>query len=156
MYMLRSLSMVKGRKSRPTRSCRKNAGPADVDRTRQHKKSSKGLATASSTEASTMSRALLTPSSPRRDAVISFLAVTSVTAGVPSLGAIGQVVRARRHRVHDHPPIDIGQLRHCATRHRGIAEGHSRRRNVARDDGPSSDERPGADAHEGQYCYVDA
>ena len=55
MYMVRSFSITKGLMSRPIRSCRKSAGPADVDRTRHHKSSSTGLAMTSSIEESPMS-----------------------------------------------------------------------------------------------------
>src|SRR6185437_7781415 len=83
-YMLRSFSIVKGLISRPSRSCRKNAGPADVDRTRQHKSSSKGAMLTISTEASAMSSALFTASCPGPGAVASFLSARSVTARFPS------------------------------------------------------------------------
>src|SRR5487761_160925 len=69
---------------------------------------------------------------------------------------VGQPVPARRCHVHDDPPIDTGQVRYGAARHRGIAKGHHGRRNIARDNGPSSDERARANTYEWQNGDIDA
>jgi hypothetical protein len=66
------------------------------------------------------------------------------------------VVGARRCRVHDHSPIDIGQFRDHAARHSGVAEGHHRCWYVARDNRASPDERAGANADEWQNGHIDA